>query len=109
MWEHHICSVRVFADKLYLDYESAKKEVDLHIADFTRQAALSDRDWSIEQIDKTLKLYQKYSDCSELEIKRYHDYFCSLLKVEDVETRVHNGHIQWKYWKNKRWGNLEIC
>jgi hypothetical protein len=30
-----------------------------------------------------------------------------LKNVEDIETRVYDGGVQWKYWKNKRWKKLE--
>ena len=28
--------------------------------------------------------------------------------VEDIETRIFGGNIQWKYWKNKKWNNIEL-
>ena len=29
-------------------------------------------------------------------------------KVEDIEVRIFNGEIQWKYDKNKKWRNIEL-
>lgn len=28
--------------------------------------------------------------------------------VEDIETRLFGGNVQWKYWKNKKWLNIEV-
>ena len=47
MSEPHITHVSVRPDKVYFTYEEAKKEVDDNIAEFYRQAALSEYDWSV--------------------------------------------------------------
>jgi hypothetical protein len=28
--------------------------------------------------------------------------------IEDIETRIYGGEIQWRYWKNKKWNNIEL-
>ena len=98
--------------KTYLNestnYKEAKKEVDENIAEFHRQAALSEYDWSVEQIDKTLKRYQIINDVTYEEVKQYRDWLLAMSNVEDIETRIFGGNIQWKYWKNKRWMNIEL-
>ena len=105
---HHIDHVSIRPDKVYFTYEEAKKEVDENIAEFNRQASLSDYDWSVEQIDKTLKRYQIINDTTDEEVKEYRDWLLAMSNVEDIETRIFNGNIQWKYWKNKRWMNIEL-
>ena len=40
--------------------------------------------------------------------KSYRDFIMNLSDLEDVEVRMNAGNIQWKYWKNKRWQNIEI-
>ena len=108
MWKHHIDHTSVRPDKVYFTYEEAKKEVDENIAEFNRQASLSDYDWSVEQIDKTLKRYQIINDATDEEVKQYRDWLLAMSNVEDVETRIFGGDIQWKYWKNKKWNNIEL-
>ena len=93
---------------MYFTYEEAKKEVEDNIAEFHRQANLSDYDWSVEQIDKTLNLWKRLSDSSENEVKQYRDWLLGMSNVEDIEVRLFGGNIQWKYWKNKRWMNIEL-
>lgn len=108
MSEPHITHVSVRPDKVYFTYEEAKKEVDDNIAEFYRQAALSEYDWSVEQIDKTLNRFKFYKGLSDDEIKRYRDWILKLDNIEDIETRISMGNIQWKYINKKRWLNIEL-
>lgn len=108
MWQHRIDHISVRPDKVYFTYEEAEKEVDDNIAEFHRQANLSDYDWSIEQIDKTINKWKIYNDTSDKEAKAYHDWLIGMNNVEDIETRVFDGRIQWRYWKNKKWNNIEL-
>lgn len=108
MWQHHIDHVSVRPDKVYFTYEEAKKEVDDNIAEFHRQASLSDYDWSVEQIDKTLNRYKIMNDATDKEAKQYRDWLLAMDNVEDIETRLWNGQIQWRYWKNKKWNYIEL-
>lgn len=108
MWKYHVDHVSVRPDKVYFTYEEAKKEVDDNIAEFNRQANLSDYDWSVEQIDKDLNLWKGMYAIPEKEVQRYRDWLLALDNVEDIETRVFSGNIQWKYWKNKRWNFIDL-
>lgn len=108
MWTHPIHSVSIIPSKLYLTYEAAKKEVDENIAEFHRQAALSDYDWSVEQIDKTLNRWQHYNSATDTEKKAYRYWILARKNVEDIETRVYGREIQWRYWKNKKWNYIEL-
>lgn len=106
-WKH-INHVAIRPYKLYRTYDEAAKEVSDNIAEFIRQSELSEYDWSVEQIDKTLSHYKHISDVSDNEVKQYRDCLLSMPCVENIETRVFNGEVQWKYWKNKRWNYIEL-
>ena len=93
---------------MYFTYEEAKKEVEDNIVEFNRQANLSDYDWSVEQIDKTLGFWKHLSGSTDNEVKHYRDWLLGMSNVEDIEVRLFGGNIQWKYWKNKRWMNIEL-
>lgn len=108
MYQHHIDHTSVRPDKVYFTYEEAEKEVNDNIAEFKRQASLSEYDWSLEQIDKTIDKWKIFHDASESEAKKYHDWFVGMKNVEDIETRISQGCIQWKYWKNKKWNFVEL-
>ena len=108
MYEYHIDHTSIRPNKVYFTYEEAEKEVNDNIAEFKRQASLSDYDWSLEQIDKTINRWRTYHDASEKEAEKYHNWFVDMENVEDIETRIFQGHIQWKYWKNKKWNYVEL-
>ena len=96
--------------RLYFTYEEALRECEERTAEIERQANLTDKEWAIEQIEKT---FQHYTVCSgytpDTEIyKRYHDFIMGLKNIEDVEVRVSMGDLQWKYCKNKKWLNIEV-
>ena len=108
MYQHHIDYTSVRPDKVYFSYEEAEKEVNENVSEFTRQASLSDYDWSVEQIDKTLDRWKKFVDASDKEVEQYRDWLLSMDNVKNIETRISNGNIQWKYWKNKKWNYIEL-
>lgn len=107
-WEYHIDHTSVRSDKVYFTYEEAKKEVDDNIAEFHRQAELSDYDWAVEQIDKTLDVWKGISSSSEEEKNKYREWLLGMKNVEDIEVRISGGNLQWKYWKNKKWHYIEL-
>lgn len=94
-------------DKVYSSYEEAQKEVDEINAEFERQSNLSDYDWSVEQIDKQLKRYKKITGYTDNYIQACRKWLLSLKNVEDLETRVYDGEIQWKYLQKNKWRNIE--
>lgn len=105
--DHHISRISIRPDRLYFTYCEAKEEVDKNIAEFQRQANLSEYDWSVEQIDKSLNLWAALYNINDKIKKAHRDWLLSMDNIENIETRVF-GDIQWKYWKNKKWNNIEI-
>ena len=108
MYEYHIDHISIRPNKVYFTYEEAEKEVNDNIAELKRQASLSDYDWSLEQIDKTINRWRTYHDASEKRAEKYHNWFVDMENIEDIETRIFGGEIQWKYWKNKKWNYIEL-
>ena len=105
--DNHASRISVRPDRLYFTYDEAKEEVDKNIAEFTRQANLSEYDWSVEQIDKSLNLWAALHGINDKVKKAHRDWLLAMKDVENIETRVF-GDIQWKYWKNKKWNNIEM-
>lgn len=89
--------------KLRKTWEEAEDEVNQNVAEFNRQAGLSEYDWSVEQIDKTLHRYKMLSGATDDEIREIRAGILAMDKVDEIETRIFNGYPQWKYWKNKQW------
>lgn len=108
MWKHHTNYVSIRPDRVYFTWDEAKKIVDESIVEFMRQTELSDYEWSVEKIDETLAHYKNLTGASDEEVKQYRDWLLAMKKVEDIETRLCGGEIQWRYWKNKRWKNIEL-
>lgn len=107
MWDHHVSYVSILPYKLYFTYAEAQAEVDAELAELKRQAELSDYDWSVEQIDKTLQRWKTLYGKTDSEVERCRNFFLSLDNVEDVEVRLATGGVQWKKTKNKRWVYVE--
>lgn len=88
--------------------EEVKAKYDEIEKEFERQVALSDVEWSIEQIDHTLDrwagIYNIPNDTKQI----YRDYILQFDKIEDVEVRIMSGHIEWKYWDKKRWSTINL-
>jgi len=107
-WTPHFSHSSIRPDRVYLTYEEAKKEVDENIAEFQRQASLSEYDWSVEQIEHTLDRWINISGETDSVKEQYLNWLIGIKNVEDIETRIFGGNIQWKYWKNKKWNNIEL-
>ena len=94
--------------EVYLTYEEAKAVIDAEYAELERQAALSDYDWAVEQIDRTLNRWAQIHNIDpDIQIacrKR----LLSFPNIEELDVRVCAGNIEWKYAKNKRWIALQI-
>lgn len=105
---HHISNTSVMSNKVYFTYEEAEQERNYYMAELKRQSSLSDYEWSLEDIDNTINRWRKYYGAPVEHAQAFHDWFVSMDKVEDIETRLFNGHIQWKYWKNKKWNYVEL-
>lgn len=108
MWKHHMDHVSIRPDKVYFTYEEAKTEVDKNVKEFERQLSLTDYEWSVEHICKNLDIFKAIHDLSERDIDAYRDFILGMDNVENIETRIYQGQIQWKYEDKKRWNYIEI-
>lgn len=108
MWQHYITHVSIRPDKVYITYQEAKTEVDEHFAALERMANMSEYDWAVELIDQTLNQWKTYQNATDEEVNAYREWLLSMKNVEDIETRMSLGNIQWKYLKNKKWNNIVL-
>lgn len=95
--------------EVYDTYADADYEVDAIYTEIVRQARMTDEEWSIEQICKTFDLFKKcypnvYSDKA---LTRMYDFLLARERIEDIETRIHAGCIEWKYADAKKWKVVE--
>lgn len=108
MWKHHIDHVSIRPDKVYFTYEVALEEAEKLNKEILRQTRLTDYEWSVEQIEKTLWRWKALSGASEEEMNIYKQWLLNLDNVDDIETRIFGGQIQWKYADKKRWNYIEL-
>lgn len=104
----NIDNISISPHKVYKTYEEAFAEKQSYEAEFKRIQNLSDIDWSIEQIDETLNRWAAIYSISEYQKRAHRDFLMNLPNIENIEVRIGLGNIQWKYWKNKKWNNIEI-
>lgn len=93
---------------VYETYQEAQGVIDSYNAELQRQAALTDEEWSIEQIIKTIEKYANLKQLAPEMKERYKNELLSFNNIVDLETRISGGCIQWKYEKNKRWNTLYL-
>lgn len=94
--------------RIYSTADEAQAIVDRTYIELKRQSELSDYDWSVEQIDKSLNHYCKIHSINNKEKQAIRDFILSQKDVEDIEVRGNGEGFQWKYWKNKRWNTVII-
>lgn len=95
-------------DKAFKTYEEAQTVIDAQEAEWKRQSELTDEEWSKEEIERDLERWAKIYSKSPEEMQKVRDFFLSMDKVKDIETRVFGGDFQWKYWKNKKWRTIVL-
>lgn len=95
---------------IYPDYESAAAEAKTRNDEFARQAALSDYDWSVEQIDRTIAKWRLMNggvtEQSAKEAASIKKQLLEMKNVEDIETRTECGNFVWKYSHNTKWHTI---
>lgn len=109
MWQkREVTDVSIRPERLHLNYEDVFDEMMRERNELLRQGSLSDYEWSVEQIDKTLNRWMEYSGEIERVKNEYREWLLSLDKVEEIETRLFDGHVEWKYENRKKWNHIEI-
>lgn len=111
--DYHPSCISVDWDKLYKTYDEAQAVIAAYKVELARQAELSDYDWSVEQMDRVLARWQMFYGASNKEKNKYREWLLDLEHFEDVEVRLFEKNIQWRYWKNKygkttKWHNIEF-
>lgn len=107
-YDYHPATLSIRSDELYHTYEDAKKFCDDYDDECKRVAELSDYDYSVECIDKTLSRWKFIYSIPDIIIEKYRDFLLSLDNVEDIEIRILCGNIQWKRIKNRKWVNINL-
>lgn len=94
--------------EVYPTYDEASKAAVEIYEEILRQRSLTDEEWSVEQIDKTLDEWAFINGATDDEKRLVRENIMRLDNIADVEVRHIAGDIQWKYFKNKRWNSIAI-
>lgn len=90
--------------EIYQTYEEAEEVIKAEERQLQIESEMSDEEWSIYQIDRTLSKISM----PETDREQYRKFLLSLDNIENVVVRLSDGTIQWKYDRNKRWNNIEV-
>lgn len=93
---------------VYKTYEEALGIVKSHELALKEQSEMSGYDWAVKEIDKNLNAWAVIYGISDKTKLKYREWLLRLDNVENVETRIYSKYIQWKYFDNKRWKNIEL-
>lgn len=107
MWVQHRTGGTYRYDELFVTYDEAQEALDAYKAEQTRIANLSDREWVLEDVHKTVNRHKNIYHESDEYYEKVLDFFenrCD--NIEDVEIRIYGGVIQWKYYNRKKWNSL---
>ena len=95
--------------EVYATFEEAQTAMDAYHAELDRIANLSDYDWSVEQIDRTIDHWAYVYNIDDETKCKFRESILEHDDVENIEVRAaHGGILQWKYWKNKKWLNVVV-
>lgn len=94
--------------QVYATFEETQQVIDGIQNELQRQSNLSNKEWNIEQIDKTLNTWSFVYNKTNEEKEKYRNWILELNNIEDVEIRMFGGALQWKYAKNTRWSTIEL-
>lgn len=89
---------------IYPTFEDANNVVKAYNAELKRQVSLSDYDWPLEQIDKTLDRAVFLNKEDKAKIRHW---LIDNANIEDVCVRIVNGRMEWKYERNIKWRTLD--
>jgi len=92
----------------YATWDEAQAELDAILAENKRQAELSDREWSIEQIDRTLDRWAYMYAVTPETKQQVRDRILALDRLDDVVIRMADGGIEWKYDEKRRWQRIAV-
>lgn len=89
---------------IYSTYNEAKSIIDAYNAELKRQASLSEYNWALELIDKTLCR----ADFLDKEYKaKIRQWLIDNVDIEDIDIRIANRHVEWKRERNNKWKTLD--
>lgn len=101
-------SVTVPFTDVFCTFQEAAEVVAEHDRQLAEEAAMSDLDWSKNEIKKTVfhwaQIYCIPSDQRNAVLDRLY----SMENLEDLEIRMFGDDLQWKYCTHRRWSSVKV-
>ena len=107
LYDRHLTRVSLERKDVFRTWNDAIARRAAILSELARQSALSDDEWSMEQIEKTLLRYRLTFGVPDEIIEKCRAFLSSLPDLFDVVTRVTSKGLEWKYDKKKKWNQLD--
>lgn len=92
----------------YATFDEAQAEVDRRLKKLQEQSKMTDHNWAIHDMEKTLNWWKQSSGVSDDDVEYVRQFLLSLDDFDNIETRVWQGLVQWKYFNKTRWASIEL-
>ena len=90
----------------YSTYAEAQRELDDELAEYQRQANLSDYEWALEDLNKVLAHWAKLYGHTEDECENIRRRLLTLKKFEELEFCLMSSNVGYKYFKSSKWNAI---
>lgn len=98
-----VTNTRAALSGMFRDFASAVKEKERLQEEKARIAAMSDLEYSISEMEKTLERYKSLYPDRYIYVTESRQFLLTLPNFEDVVTRICDGKLQWKYDRSREW------
>ena len=99
-------TVSLWINEVYDTYDEALKEAESYKAERYRIASLSDEEYALELIDRDIDRWAELYSIPSEKSEKCRQLLHGMDDVKDVETRIFNNCLQWKYTSKKRWNDI---
>lgn len=87
---------------VFSTYDDAQKLVDAIRQEYAWVASLTDREYSLLEMDKTLNHLVR-GGMDESDARRIADHMIKMKNIEEMEFRPYLGKFQWRYYDRPKW------
>ena len=89
-------------------FEEARAVVTAYYDELKRVSELTDEEYTKEEIEHVTGRWAKIYNIQDDEKQKVIDFLLAQDNLGDIEVRLFDGMVQWKYWKKKRWMTVMI-
>lgn len=98
--------ITMYLHELYHTYRDAQEEIERRRQEAIRLQNLSDYDFAVEEIDRTLDRWKAVYRIPDDVVRETRQKLLSLPETENVLVRLYMGNVEWRYERNKKWKSV---